>query len=140
MTLTLNESFAYFNLYFATLAWFLIATVALVDSWHMHRQTKAVYDIARVFGNGRKVLARGRYKVSWWFLAGFFASWTIGLAAVAALLLVPLPRTDTTLYTCVLRYILIFVIFCFWRAKRTNIGISRQLDAMDAQEMQKNPH
>lgn len=132
MTLELNESFAYFNLYISTLLWFLIASAALVDSFSMHKQTKEVYKIAREYGNGRTVMAKGRYDVSWWFLVGFMMSWLIGLLAILALFAVPVPRPDTTIYTFVLRYILIGAVFAFWRAKRTNILISRQLDALAA--------
>lgn len=135
MTIDFNESFSYFNLYLATILWFMIATAAMVDSWRMHASTKDVWKMAQGLTNGRRIMAKGRYDVSWWFLAGFIVSWLIGLAAMASLFAVTPPRPDTTFYTFLLRYMLIFVIFAFWRAKRVNLRIVRELD--DIEDAQK---
>jgi hypothetical protein len=126
------ESFAYFHLYFSTITWCVVAFFASMDAYREHRDTLEAARIARFYGNGRTIIAEGRLRIARWFLVGFVGVLIVGPLAFASLLWFPDPRPDTTLYTFILRYLLVFIIFTFGMAKRGNRSIRRKLDDLDS--------
>lgn len=104
-------------LYASSYLWLIVATLFFLEVLQAHIRARRAYELSRTFGNGRKVVATGRFVMTRWFLIGAFLAFTTGLIAVAGLHFLPQPPLNTSLVTALLRFILPLMLLSVWRAK-----------------------
>lgn len=117
----------YWTLVFATVSCTIIAVGASIDSFLAFRQDRKKHIAAVPLGNGRALVARGRYDIAKWFLVAFLS--VVGMMAIGIADLF----TETT-YSGPIRILFTFTLFCFWKAKRRNRRMTREAAAMAAEE------
>jgi hypothetical protein len=129
----LLETIGYASIGVVTLLWNVISVLAFLDSGRMLTIAGYVNRQSEGLSHDQRVVAEGRLRIARWFFAGFLCNLLVGLVA-AALLILNLPPPfappppDTSVMTTILRILILIGIFSFWRAKRGNIAIGRQLE------------
>lgn len=120
--------FADVNLWLSTALWVAVSALALRDAAAEWRETRKEYLEALPFGNGKALVGRYRYRIATWFLVAFSLATVIGIIAVLGNIFAMPEQADTTLVSAILRYLLDFTLYAFWRAKRGNRAMRREVE------------
>lgn len=101
------------ELWVSTFAWVAIAILAWGDSLRELRNSRRDYLDMKPGGGDAVVIAHTRCIISRWFFSGFTASLLTGIGGVLSLYI----ETDIR---WVLRVLLVFTLYSFFRAKKNN--------------------
>lgn len=135
----LLETIGYASISVVTVMWNIISLLAFLDSGRMLSIAGYVYQQSEGLSHDQRVFAKARLRIAKWFFAGFLCNLLVGLVAISLLILnlpppfAP-PPPDTSIMTTVLRVLIVAGIFSFWRAKRGNVAIGRQLEDGDVDD------
>ena len=115
--------------------WLLIAAIFFYDSVRMHARVNRQYRLAVEIGNGRIVTARFRRRISRWYTLGSGIAFSLGLLSTYSNLFLPHAPPDTRIVGAVIREGIIVMLFAFWRTKRANLVLQREIDEMTEVEL-----
>lgn len=101
------------ELWVSTFAWVAIAILAWVDSLRELINSRRDYLDMKSGGGDAVVIAHARCVISRWFVCGFTASLLTGVGGVLSLYI----ETDIR---WILRVLLVFTLYSFFRAKKNN--------------------
>lgn len=109
-----------------TLTWPAFAILAAIDSWLEYRDVRRVYKLAlSSFSNGRLTLARCRRKGGLWYVIAFNGMAVIGILVTIRFVLNPPSLGEVSLFTTLLRLLVLLTVFAFWRTMRIQRQIRR---------------
>lgn len=128
---------AAFFAWLTVVLWDAISLAFFWDCLRVNRRTRLEYRLARARGNGRVIVARYRHGISKWYVLGSGIALAAGLLSAYSNAFLPHPPPDTRIVGSVVRLALITMIFAFWKTKRGNIALYREVDAKYRKEVQK---
>ena len=115
--------------------WITIAAIFLYDSVRMHGRINRQYKLAVEIGNGRILTARFRRKISRWYVLGSGIAFSLGILSTYSNLFLPHAPPDTRIVGAVIREGIIVMLFAFWRTKRANLVLQREIDELTEGEL-----
>lgn len=109
--------------------WMVISALFFADSLRVHVRTRREYAAARPLANGRALVGRYRHAISRWFVIGSGIGLILGILSVYRFIAHPQPLPqEVSIITAIVREGIVFMFFAFWRAKRLNLELYRQVD------------
>lgn len=123
LNLTLFSEFPAVFIWGSVMAWNITAALFFVDSLRVHLHSRKELNALDGNANGRRLVAKGRYVISDWFLNGAALGLLAGLISAYRLTLSDLDSPIALMTGTVVRVIIIIMFVCFWRAKRENLKL-----------------
>ena len=104
-------------------AWNLTALLFSLDCLRVYKRSRREYRALLDSANGRKIVARGRLRISVWFLSGSLLGLLTGIMGAYRLTIDDLNSPLAMFTGAATRVVIVVMFFCFWRAKRTNVKL-----------------
>jgi hypothetical protein len=105
----------------SVILWLAVATLFVLDSIRTHARSRREYARFKPLGNGRRIVAKRRLRISNWSFQGASVGLLVGILAFIRLLMPDLNALPALLMGAYSRVLIVYMFFCFWRAKRNNI-------------------
>lgn len=123
LNLALFSEFPAVFIWGSVLAWNVTAALFFADSLRVHLRSRDELKQLDGNANGRRLVAKGRYVISDWFLNGAALGLLAGLLSAYRLTISDLDSPIALMTGTVVRVTIILSFFCFWRAKRENLKL-----------------
>ncbi len=124
--LVIEESFAYWFAAVVRIIWCYIAIRSTYLAYHEYRLNKSAYDGGRYLKDGKRIIRRGRFLRSRWFLASFSIAAAVGVFATIGFFRYPPVAETTNIISIVSTILIVIMLYGFEQAKETDVDMRQQ--------------